>query len=185
MKKKKKKRPRPKTASKDSPTQDLLNGYGLKWDQLLPEDQKLRKNIMLNAIQIGAPMHNLRITMDDSFGMSHSDTNSLHRELLREIRDEFTENQSFAKSEASLRLRRALAVMYAAPDPRFNAITSMENLLSRIEGTQAPIKIATLDVDENMRENLAQVLTTSTPARLRQFIARGREVAQLKEPDDS
>lgn len=155
---------------------DADDSFGLNWNSLDPAQQQLRKNMMLNVIQLGAPRISMRALMQQTFGTTDLEADNIYRDILRTLRNDFTDDVPFVKTATVTRIKADIARMRGAKNPQTKQILAYEKFLATLEGTQAPVKIATLDVDENMRENLAQVLTTSTPARLREFIARGREL---------
>jgi hypothetical protein len=136
-----------------------------------------RRQVVLSHMLAATPVSEIVRMCEADFGMSATMTRYIMRDIRIAWRADIEEGSAYAKQEAITRLRRDLASMRAASPKPWRDIRGHENLLAKIEGTMAPIRVNVYDVNEVMRDALAGVLGGMGADEIAEYMGRGYEQA--------
>lgn len=138
-----------------------------------------RRMVVLALMVQGEPVFNIVAVCRQQYRMSETQTRYIVADIRQRWRADMDEMVVSARAEAVMRLRRDLSTMrtMATKDRDWAAIQRHEALLSKIEGTQAPVKVTVWDVDETMREAAAGILGTMTADEIQAYVTEGYEAA--------
>jgi hypothetical protein len=138
-----------------------------------------RRRVVLAMMMGGVPVSDIVRQCEDRYLMSATQTRFFVHEIQSAWRKDSEEGASYARAEAIVRLRRDLGLMRAQREKKWRDINSHESLLSKIEGTMAPIRVSVLDANEAVRDALTQVLGSMSEDDLEAFLTEGEEVFQV------
>lgn len=116
----------------------------------------------------------------NQFQMSETQTKHIIYALRQAWRADLDEQIAHARSEAIVRLRRDLSSMRAGASTAkdWAAIARHENILAKIEGTYAPVKVAVHDINEVRRSALNAIMGNMTDEEMESILAEGFEVGK-------
>lgn len=139
-----------------------------------------RFQLILGFMQAGIPTGMIRAQCAREYGMSRNMVDNIMIDVRKAWRTEWEESLVYAKAEVINRLRRDLALMRQQSPRSWRDIRGHEQLLARIEGTEAPVRVAIIDADAEMRDAIVGVLGSMSAADMQAFVTEGHSV-ELKQ----
>lgn len=112
--------------------------------------------------------------------LSETEADKFYSQILRDWRDDYSRESTFHRATQIRRLTNDLVKMRSGAKVPWGAISRHEELLAKITGTMAPLRVAVLDVREELKTSIATTIGNMTDAELDSIIADGQAVP---EPD--
>ena len=141
-----------------------------------------RRLMVLGLMLQGEITDNVIRFCSDNYLMSATQTRYIMADIRARWRADIDEAIGTARAETIMRLRRDLSQMRTDPKARtakdWGAILRHETLLSRIEGTQQPVKVVVHDMSEVMREAAVGILGTMDEEEMNVIVTQGEELVR-------
>lgn len=124
----------------------------------------------------GAPMHQIVHYAEETFGLKRNDVQAIVNSIRAQWKADYDACSAFARAEVVTRLRSDMAKLRADAKPDWAAIRSHETLLSKIEGTQQPVRVQIFDATTAANHALAMIVGNLTDDEAAAILAEGYEV---------
>jgi hypothetical protein len=157
-------------------------------------EMTLRRQRCLNLIRGGAPRSLVRESLRAEFGITEVQANYVYAQVTKQLQTEFEEGLPNAKAQQLERLEVQLATLYSASrgDPHAtpprpanplaftHAIARIEDLVAKISGTLAPLRVK-VDTEAAMTDGLVAIAASLSPEERAAMLERAREKRRLVE----
>jgi hypothetical protein len=95
---------------------------------------------------------------------------SLYWSIMKEWRDDYSRESSFHRSAQIQRLMSDLSKMRTQAKPPWQSIGRHEELVSKITGTIAPVRVTVMDAPTEIREALTTVIAELSDQEVEEFL---------------
>lgn len=147
-----------------------LRGTGGRRPKVTRAEALERRHFVLQLMCNHVPDERIVAECAKKYQMTTSASRALIRKCEAQLVDESKEHLPVLKSKAVNRLHRWLAS--AAKDKSWNAVSSLERTLAKIQGTESAVELH-VNVDAEVRESVVHLLSNMPPHRLQELAQQG------------